>query len=112
MVYPLLEQHDALPEQVEQALGLHDSIVVLDVRTDPEYIARHIPGAMPIPIDTLPGALEDIDPEVHYVVVCEHGVRSRAASEYLRSQGFRHITNMVGGMSRWTGPTERGRPGR
>lgn len=102
---------DASPVEVEQALRDGAPFRVLDVRTHPEYAAYHIPGAMLAPIDTLPEEIEHIDRDAEWIVVCEHGIRSRAAAEYLRQNGFQKVCNMVGGMCRWPGVIERGLPG-
>ena len=99
---------DASPDEVEQAFREGAPFRVLDVRTHPEFAAYHIPGAMLAPIDTLPDELEFIDRGIDWIVVCEHGVRSRAATGYLRQNGFDRVCNMVGGMSRWPGLVERG----
>lgn len=107
---PWTGQENVLPEQVKEALNEGREFRILDVRTHPEFAAYHIPGAMLAPIDTLPDELETIEPGVDWVVVCEHGIRSRAATEFLRQAGYDRVCNMVGGMSRWPGPLETGMP--
>ncbi|HEY3414833.1 MAG TPA: rhodanese-like domain-containing protein [Armatimonadota bacterium] len=107
---PWKDRLDASPEEVERAFREGARFRVLDVRTHPEFAAYHIPGAMQAPIDTLPDELEFIDRETDWIVVCEHGVRSRAATGYLRQNGFDRVCNMVGGMARWRGAIERGAP--
>jgi rhodanese-related sulfurtransferase len=99
---------DALPEEVDAALKENIPFRVLDVRSTPEYTAYHIPGAVLAPIDTLPEVIDELDKDATWVVVCEHGVRSKAAHAFLTMQGFHHVINMVGGMCRWSGEVERG----
>jgi rhodanese-related sulfurtransferase len=108
-VFPWTGRRDALPEEVNQALAEGQDFEVLDVRTEPEYRAYHIPGARLVPMDNLGGALNDLDPDTNWVVVCEHGIRSRAAAQWLAQQGFESVANMVGGMASWPGPVEKGR---
>ena len=91
------------PEEAEELLAL--GAVVLDVRTPREHEELgHIPGALLLPVELLhsaPAILpEDARP---VVVVCEHGMRSRQAAALLAEAGI-PACNMVGGMSRWTGP--------
>jgi rhodanese-related sulfurtransferase len=91
------------PEEAEGLLAL--GAVVLDVRTAREHEELgHIPGALLLPVELVsaaPAVLPDDGRPV--VVVCEHGVRSRQAAALLAEAGI-EACNMVGGMSRWTGP--------
>jgi rhodanese-related sulfurtransferase len=91
------------PEEAEELLAL--GAVVLDVRTPREHEELgHIPGALLLPVELLhsaPAILPRDDRPV--VVVCEHGVRSRQAAALLAEAGIA-TCNMIGGMSRWTGP--------
>ena len=98
---------NVLPEDVAGALEQGLCFSVLDVRTHPEFAACHIPGAMLVPIDTLPEEMDTIGRDTDWVVVCEHGIRSRSATEYLRQNGYERVCNMVGGMANWPGPVVR-----
>ncbi len=83
-------------------------VVVLDVRTAPEWNGGHIPGAVHIPLDELSSRYQELDPEAETLVVCAHGIRSAAAGEWLARLGFDHIANVGRGMSAWPGPVEGG----
>jgi rhodanese-related sulfurtransferase len=91
------------PEEAEELLAL--GAVVLDVRTPREHEELgHIPGALLLPVELLHSAPAILPPDDRpVVVVCEHGVRSRQAAALLAETGV-PACNMVGGMSRWTGP--------
>jgi len=43
---------------------------------------------------------------IETIMVCRSGTRSAKACEYLTSQGFRHVKNMMGGMNDWEGDVE------
>jgi rhodanese-related sulfurtransferase len=105
---PWAGRRDALPEEVAQAREEKMDFKILDVRTREEYRVHHIPGAKLVPMDDLPGQMQRLDPEAAWVVVCEHGIRSRAVTEFLAQQEFENVTNMVGGMASWPGPVEQG----
>ena len=80
-------------------------LLLIDVRTPQEYRGLgHIPGSVLIPLDELPGHLDTLQPNRQTVIICEHGVRSRIASEFLVYKGFRKICNLTTGMADWTGP--------
>src|SRR5262245_32613720 len=82
--------------------------VVLDVRTPPEWTGGHIPGAVHIPMDELPARCQELDPDRETLVVCQHGVRSAYAGQWLSQMGFDRVYNVRYGMSRWEGPVELG----
>lgn len=89
---------------------LDDGITVIDVRTPGEYAQLgHIPGALLIPVDLIasaPAVLKDDTQRV--LVYCEHGVRSRTASEVLSAAGVAEVLNLAGGLATWHGPREFG----
>ena len=85
------------------------ALLLLDVRTQPEWEAHHIPGAVLIPMHLLLERLSELDPNRETVVVCEHGVRSENVALYLaREANFTRVATMEGGMAEWNGPREYG----
>jgi phage shock protein E len=69
--------------------------VVIDVRTEQEFKAGHIPGALLIPheqigqkIAGIPVAKDD-----HVILYCRSGRRSGIAMETLKGMGFSHVEN-------------------
>lgn len=89
---------------------LEEGIAVIDVRTPGEYAQLgHIPGALLIPVDLIASAPAVLEPGTERVLVyCEHGVRSRAASELLSRAGIGDVLNLAGGLEPWRGPREFG----
>lgn len=51
--------------QPDEALRRYTAgdVVILDVRTLPEWRGGHIPGAVHIPLDELAGRYQELDPE-------------------------------------------------
>ncbi len=89
------------PEEVATKLHRSSELILLDVRTPAEFTARRIPQAINIPLDELYARHTELDASREIVVLCEHGIRSVAASGLLLQLGFEHVFNMTGGMSRW-----------
>lgn len=83
---------------------------MLDVRTPGEYEQLgHIPQAWLLPVDLIasaPAVIDDVSKPV--LVYCEHGVRSRHASQLLVAAGFTEVLNLSGGLAHWAGPREFG----
>jgi len=81
-----------------------DSVLVLDVRTPPEFTGPlgHINGAILIPLQELEQRLDELEPykQEDIIVVCRSGNRSGKATIVLQKKGFKAI-NMEGGMLKW-----------
>jgi monothiol glutaredoxin len=43
-----------------------------------------------------------LDRDTPLVFQCHHGIRSQAAAEYCREQGFRRLYNLTGGIDAWS----------
>src|SRR2546423_1148282 len=72
--------------------------VVLDVRTEKEFAAGHIPGAVNIDVNApdFEDKVKKLDKDKTYLVHCAAGVRSRKACEKMGKLNFRHcITSTV-----------------
>ena len=79
-----------------------DTIVILDVRTQEEYDAGHIPGAILVPNETIadkqPALLPDLDAEI--LVYCRSGNRSAQAAKKLIAIGYTNVVDF-GGIIDW-----------
>ncbi|GGJ10521.1 hypothetical protein GCM10010885_19640 [Alicyclobacillus cellulosilyticus] len=102
-------RHPHVVSNAELAAELGNQPVILDVREPAEYAFGHIPGAKSVPLGELERRLEELRPYAEQVVyvVCRTGHRSDMACQWLSEHGFRHVKNVVPGMSAWTGPVER-----
>ncbi len=89
-------------EEARRRLAEPDPPLLLDVRTDEEFLDHHASEAYLIPLDQLVARLGELDPARPTLVVCEHGMRSLMACRFLVAQaGFTRVTNVRGGMSAW-----------
>lgn len=96
------------PPQVKQvtARELRDrlaagAVQLFDVRTPQERAIAAIAGARLLDEATRQDILA-LDRGTPLVFHCHHGVRSQAAAEYFLSQGFRDVSNLVGGIDAWS----------
>ena len=77
--------------------------VVLDVRTQKEFAAGHIPGALNLDVN-LPDFGEKVsalDKKAVYLVHCAAGMRSARACEKMRGMGFEHLIDLAPGFKGW-----------
>ena len=97
------------PEEAAAMMEEETDYIILDVRTQEEYEASHIPGAICIPNETI--GTDDIpelpDKDQLILVYCRSGNRSKQASEKLAKQGYANIVEF-GGINSWTGETVSG----
>jgi rhodanese-related sulfurtransferase len=100
---------DVEPREAEEIVRA-GAALVLDVRTPREYAGLgHIPGAILLPVDFVPAGLATLPRDGKpFLVVCEHGIRSRHAAGLLARGGFAPVLHLAGGMAGWRGPRERG----
>ena len=74
---------------------------LLDVREPHEWEIAHLDGATLIPLNTLPGHLDELPRDQEIVVYCKGGTRSAKALNTLKDAGFRNLRNLEGGITRW-----------
>jgi rhodanese-related sulfurtransferase len=87
------------PERVAEMLASGEAQLV-DVRQDFEWEAGRIPGAVHIPLETLPARSAEIDRGRPVIFGCRSGARSAMATEAFRASGFEAF-NLAGGMEAW-----------
>lgn len=87
-------------QKLSQSLGDYN---ILDVRTDKEWTAGHIPGAIHIHGGKLQENFKLIPREKPVAVVCGSGYRASIAASFLKREGYENVSNVIGGMSAWKG---------
>lgn len=97
--------HVVSSEELETILSTGKEILVVDVREAAEFAFNYIPEAISIPLGELEERLEELNKEQEIYVICRTGSRSDLASQKLTEKGFKHVKNVVPGMSKWTGNT-------
>jgi rhodanese-related sulfurtransferase len=76
---------------------------IVDVREMSEIQGGTIPGAIPMPLATVPLRLSEFEPHEEVVIVCRSGARSAQACMFMQQQGFKNVYNLRGGMFAWAG---------
>jgi len=85
------------------------NVVFLDVRTPAEFNGTAqdkfgaIKNAINIPVQELESRMSELEKykDKEIIVYCSHSHRSPRASYMLTQNGFKKVTNMLGGMSVW-----------
>ena len=90
------------PKELKTRLDKGDKLVLLDVREDWEYSLAKIDGSILVPLGTLPQSLPRLNRESEIIAICNHGMRSADATNFLLQQGFSNVKNLVGGIDAWS----------
>ena len=77
--------------------------IVLDVRTQKEFEAGHIPGAVNIDVNAadFPEKVARLEKNKTYLVHCAAGVRSAKACDKMSHLAFPKLYNLEGGFKAW-----------
>jgi hydroxyacylglutathione hydrolase len=73
-------------------------LVNLDVRSAQEWSQDHLEGAIHIPLPQLLRRIGGISRKLPLTVVCGSGYRSSIAASLLEMEGFKRLSNVMGGM--------------
>lgn len=97
-----MKQLDGRDLLAMQAQGL----VLLDVREPWEFALASIRieglRTLHIPMNEIPGRLDELDASQPVVCICHHGMRSAQVVAFLERQGFDAAYNLAGGIDAWS----------
>ncbi|KAB8043900.1 rhodanese-like domain-containing protein [Janthinobacterium aquaticum] len=75
--------------------------LLLDVREPWEFDTCRIEGATLMPMQSIPGRIDDLDEDAEIVCICHHGARSLQVAAFLEHHGFGKVSNLTGGVHAW-----------
>jgi rhodanese-related sulfurtransferase len=103
--------HEITFDQLDELIESHEDLLMVDVRTEADYNAGHIPGAQLVPLETLEAASDPKSAQCNeelagsrggaVLVYCNDGSRSAGAAATLQRLGFTHVYSLAGGLERW-----------
>lgn len=91
-------------QELQSKLNAKENFVLLDVRTQEEYNAGYIAGAILLPYDEINEKATIVlpDKEKEIVLYCRSGRRSAIAKKSLLDLGYQKVVDF-GGVKRWEG---------
>ena len=91
-------------QELQSKLNAKENFVLLDVRTQEEYNAGYIAGAILLPYDEINVKATIVlpDKEKEIVLYCRSGRRSAIAKKSLLDLGYQKVVDF-GGVKRWEG---------
>jgi hydroxyacylglutathione hydrolase len=75
------------------------ALTLVDVRSEREWNAGHVAGAIHVPIDDVIARSYELDKHTAIATICEGGYRSMLAASMLMRAGFADVLNVTGGMT-------------
>jgi rhodanese-related sulfurtransferase len=107
-------QSAAAVQDIDQAelqkLAKDPNTIIIDVRTDMEVQGGYIDGTtlfFDFYGSDFKAKIGALDKSKKYIVYCHAGGRSAEAAEIMIKKGFKHVYNLEGGFSAWTGKVKR-----
>ena len=93
-------QESILPHELVDWMEQNRSINILDVREPHEMPKLNHPSVISIPLGQIPHRAAEIPTDHALVVVCQHGIRSKHAIEFMKQHNFpNQLINLEGGMA-------------
>jgi rhodanese-related sulfurtransferase len=74
---------------------------VLDVREPEEYAHGHVPGAVSLPQADLASRLDEVPRDRPVMLICQRGMRSYRAAQFLVQMGIDRVASVRGGTAAW-----------
>lgn len=97
------EVFDVTPGEAEMLIETDRDLLVLDVRTEEEYDAGHLPRAVNVDYyaEDFAAQLDRLPKDRPVLVYCRSGNRSGKALPVMDKLGFTEIRHMEGGWNAW-----------
>ena len=97
------------PHKAREIAAANTAVILLDVRTPSEFLARRAVGARNIPLDNIPTTLVAgvLPKDSTICILCEKGGRAAIAADHLLKAGHRDVHVVSGGTEAWA---EKGLP--
>lgn len=74
---------------------------LVDVREIKEYLAMRVPNVMNIPLSEFQLRFNEIPTDKPLILICQTGVRSLMAAQFMNENGYKEIYNFTEGTLGW-----------
>ncbi|NKB82263.1 MAG: MBL fold metallo-hydrolase [Nitrospirales bacterium] len=86
---------------LSKELAKPGDLLILDVRTEQEWLQRRITDSLNIPLPQVEKRLCELYQQQTLVIYCTNGYRSSIAASLLQKHGFMNIKDLIGGFDAW-----------
>lgn len=98
------QEINSLPVAQFQQLFSTGNYTLLDIRTQEEYLAGHLPKSQQVDFyqtDSFSKFLDNLDKQAKYLIYCRSGNRSAKALTIMQAKGFTSVSDLSGGYNAW-----------
>lgn len=80
-----------------------ESVILIDVRDEPDYEKEHLPNAVSLPRGYLELDIDEIVPDADTPIVtyCGGGTRATLSAHTLKNMGYENVSVLTGGFRGW-----------
>ena len=90
------------PAGLKAKMDSRQEFCLLDVREPWEVARASLPGSVCIPLQEIPSRMQELDAGAEIIVMCQAGMRSQRAAEFLAGTGVSAAwCNLRGGIAAW-----------
>lgn len=93
---------EAAPREIKQRMDAGEDLTLIDVREPNEMMIAAIDGAEERPMSQAMRWIDALPKDGELVIMCHHGGRSAQVAMALAQRGHTNVTNMTGGIDRWS----------
>ena len=83
------------------------NIQILDIRDDTERNHASVKGTLHIKLNEIAERYTELDKNRNIFVMCHTGTRSQAVVKWLKTKGYQHGVNVLGGIDAWAALIDR-----
>ena len=94
-------------QELSKLSEIDKKIQILDIREDSERDHASIKGTMHIKLTEIAERYKEIDKNKNVFVMCHTGTRSQSVVKWLKSLGYNHAVNVLGGIDAWAALIDR-----
>lgn len=99
--YELAHLESVSVTELSKRLKKKERPFILDVRTEREWESGHVEGSHHIHGGLLQERFDEVPKDRPISVICGSGYRGSIASSFLMREGYREVSNVLGGMTAW-----------
>tara|TARA_B100000401_G_scaffold180364_1_gene121231 strand:- start:21 stop:341 length:321 start_codon:yes stop_codon:yes gene_type:complete len=89
-------------KELKNKFDNNEDFMLLDVRNIQEVLFSKINGSIHIPMNEIMNRINELDSNKEIIIQCKSGKRSARVCEYLMTQNYKNVKNLIGGIIAWS----------